>query len=314
MSKNKFWNMYFNRDVFGDMDISFELGSPHYGSELEDFLSMWDKDIELLMLNKSMSQKDFKNNPIYRPVEQEFKRNQELIFSGCSQTHGDHISPPLVEDGSHKQIWGFLVAEELSLDAINLGVGAEGVYRIIQRLYAHFRDYGAPKTVLCLFPDLYRFTSPRDPENLLGAKPAGTYAFLEGTFHSRYNAYPLPEYSKKPYKKEEVMSRLVPLFYNIQAISMFEQYCDAAGIKFIWGSWDMNTNIIIEKMKEYNFNHFKYFINLDKDGIDWNDTNCHKGIYDLYPKVYAYGIDKQHMGMHRHAHIAKHFVEKIKNG
>jgi hypothetical protein len=64
-------------------------------------------------------------------------------------------------------------------------------------------------------------------------------------------------------------------------------------------------------MKMHNSKSFSGFIDLDKGSVDWKTTDCHKDIYDKYPKLYSVGIDGQHIGMHRHAHIAENFIEEL---
>lgn len=300
-------NKYFNDQTFKSLNVNKEF-EPH--CELFDLEDLYNMEVELLLLNPLVPQ-DSEKNPIYRPPTQIFKNNQELIFAGCSQTHGDHICPPLAKNGSHEMIWGFRVAKDLGLDAINLGIGAEGIYRIVQRLISHFKHYGNPKTLLCLFPDPYRFTSPKDKKNLIGKFTSGTYEFLEGTFHTANDVQSIPAFAKRPYVKEEVISRMIPLFFNMQAVHVLEQYCDSSGIKFLWGSWDPNTNRIAKAMRYYNKDNFKYFIDLDENGVDWKTTDCHKEIYDQYPTLFEVGIDSQHMGMHRHAHIAESFKKVL---
>lgn len=284
--------------------------SAKFKKGFDDLKKLTDMEIELL-LTDTPGDKLVRVNNIYRPIDQEFKQNQDMIFAGCSQTHGDHICPPLAINGSHEQIWGFLVAKELNLDSINLGVGADSIYRIVQRLIAHFKVYGNPKMLLCLFPDPYRFFSPIDKDNLIGKRPYGTFSFLEATFHGDRDVNELPKFSKKPYNKEDVIPKIIPIFFNIQSIHMIEQYCKSSGIKFLWGSWDKDTNIIVKQVKVNDTNVFNNFIDLDEDAIDWNTIDCHKQIYDKYPSLYSMGIDNQHMGMHRHAHIAEKLIKEI---
>ena len=302
-------NQYFNESMLKSIGISFERDGHWYESELKDLIPLLNMEVELLLTNPFVEES--KNHSIYRPENQIFKKDQELVFAGCSQTHGDHISPPLAKQGDHNQIWGFLVAEALGLDAVNLGVGAEGCYRIVQRLFGYFATYGNPKTLICLFPDMYRLTTPKDENNLVALKPYGTFKFLEGTFHSAQNIRSTPQFSKKPYKKEDVISRFVPLFFNIQAIHMLDQYCKSSGIKFMWGSWDPTTNAMVRLMKAGGSKSFKSYVDLDKHSVNWEDVDCHKEIYDKYPDLYLNGIDGQHMGMHRHAHIAEGFAERF---
>ena len=303
-------NKYFNEISIRSMNLSDIEKENISKIEINKLTNLNDLEIELLFTNPVIGV-TANGSQIYRPINQTFRHNQEMIFAGCSQTHGDHIAPPLAKNGNHEQIWGFLVAKKMGYDAINLGVGAEGAYRIVQRLFGHFSYYGNPKTLLCLFPDMYRFISPKDDINMIAKRPYGTYKFLEGTFHAGGDVNDIPSFSKKPHKKEDVISPFVPIFYNIQAINMLEQYCKSSGINLIWGSWDPNTNRIIRTMRSHDLNLFRYYINLDDNGASWDEKECHLELYNKYPSLYAAGIDGQHMGMHRHAHIAETFIKKL---
>jgi len=253
----------------------------------------------------------------YSPDFQEFKKNQDLIFTGCSQTNGEHISFPMAKNGDCTKIWGFQVANHFNLSSINLGLPGESIYRIVQKLFAHFREYGNPKTLLCLFPDPYRLTLPRDNQMLIAQRTSAPELIIETSYQkSNRNAY-----SKKPHYKEDVISDMVPIWLNMQSILMLEQYCRSSKIKFIYGSWSHETENLI---KEANLNNKTYENFLDLNSNLWYDyasnkiktdlyKDCHLDLKNKYSDIFEFGIDGRHMGIHRHTHIAEQFINEMIN-
>jgi hypothetical protein len=281
-------------------------------------LDFSDNEIESLLTGMVLYQHD-----AFRPVKQDFNKQYDFVFAGCSQTHGDHIAPPLVPNGSHENIWGFLVAKHFNIETINLGMGADSCYNIVKRLLHHFSLVGNPKTLAVLFPDLYRLTMPIDKDVLIGKNPSGINALIESVFLSEENRTEIskPKYSKIPYYKEEVISNLTPLWLNIQSILMLEQYCKSSGIRLIYGSWYPDTDLIINKIKigyfkKYDLEIFQSYINLDS--IRWEKDGhkkfgCHKDLLNQNTKIFNFGVDNQHMGTHRHKHISELFIQEITN-
>lgn len=241
----------------------------------------------------------------YSKDYQDFQNNQELIFSGCSQTNGEHISLPMVENGDCTKIWGFQVANYFKMSSINLGLAGESIYTIVQKLFAHFNKYGNPKILLCLFPDPYRLTLPRDNEILI-SKNINKDAIIETSYSDNQR----PAFSKKPHYKEHVMSDLIPIWLNMQSIIMLEQYCKSSNIKFIYGSWSEETESLI---KNSNLTRLTYSNFLDLNSKSWTEEslNCHLDLKNKYTNIFDFGIDGKHMGIHRHTHIAELFIKEL---
>jgi hypothetical protein len=281
-------------------------------------LDFTDREIESLLTSMVI----YKSGS-FRPLEQNFNKQYDFVFAGCSQTHGDHISPPLAPEGSHENIWGFLVAKYFNLETINLGMGADSCYNIVKRLMHHFSLVGNPKTLAVLFPDLYRLTLPIDEDVLIGKRPSGINELIESVFLSEENSTEIskPKYSKIPYYKEEVISNLTPLWLNIQSILILEQYCKSSGIKLIYGSWYPDTELIINKikigyLKNYGLKIFQSYVDLD--ALSWEKSgylsfDCHEDLLNQNTKIFNLGSDGQHMGTHRHKHISEIFIKELEN-
>lgn len=292
-------NKYFNEQSLGK--------AKDLNPDIKILTSLSDKEVELMFMNPLVSQQYMG----HRPFIQEFKNNQELIFAGCSETQGHYICEGNDSNEMYKKIWGFVFAKELNLDPINLGIGGESAYRIIQRLFGHFKEYGNPKNLVCLFPDPYRLTVPKQEYFLIAKKPyAGN--FLQNTHHN----YPTVEsnirYVKKPFFKEDVIAPMVPSFLNFQAISTLEQYCNQSGINFMWGSWHEDTNVIIKIINENTNSYYKNFVNVSHNSYKVKDTHCHEELYKESGDLYESGSDNFHLGTHGHTHIAEKFIKEYK--
>jgi hypothetical protein len=290
-------NKYFNNFIFNKLNIN--------DLDMHDLKSLSDEDIEILITNPLVKQ----SHGNHQPAKQVFKNNQEMIFTGCSETQGYYIRSTEEGKNMHKHIWGFDLSDMLGFDSVNLGIGGESAYRIIQRLLSHFKEYGNPKNLFCFFPDPYRFTSPKDDEVLVALRSYSSSNFLQNTHHNHECVSQDKKYIKKPYFKEDVISKNLPLFFNFQAISTLEQYCEASEINFLWGSWHPNTNDIVKIIKSHNDNEFKSFIDLSFNDFHIDDIECHPELYIESPELYTWGSDKRHIGIHGHKHVADKFFK-----
>ena len=293
-------NDYFNDLVFNNLNIT--------NLDMNSLKSLSNRDIEELITNPLVKQ----SHGNHQPSNQTFKNNQEIIFTGCSETQGYYVCGSK-EENMHKHIWGFVLSGKLGFDSINLGIGGQGAYRIIQRLFSHFKEYGNPKNLFCLFPDPYRFTSPKDNEILVTRSADTGNNFLQSTHHGYKYVKNGIQFIKKPFFKEDVIPKNFPLFFNFQAISTLEQYCQSSGINLLWGSWDPNTNDIVKIIKSHNENEFKSFVDLSFNDFHIADKECHSELYNEKPEIYTYGLDKKHMGIHAHRHIADKFFKEYKD-
>jgi len=289
-------NSYFNDDSLD----TFNQSNP----DLNELKNLTDFEVELLFMNPVVDQQLM----LHRPINQKFKTNQDLVFSGCSETQGSYIAKDYDSEEMYKNIWGFVASDLLKMDSINLGVGGESTYRIIQRLMSHFKKYGNSKNLFCVFPDPYRFTSPSQ-ENFLTARRPYAGKFLQNTHHNYETIDISIKYSKKPFIKEDVIPITLPIFFNFQAISYLESYCKESGINFLWGSWHKDTNIMTNIINKNKTKYYKDFIDLTPNDFKLEDIGCHKKIYDKSPSLYIYGSDSWHLGTHGHSHIADKFVK-----
>lgn len=246
---------------------------------------------------------------------EEFKKETELVFSGCSFSFGVGIP--------ENAIWGVQIANKLNLSCSNLSIPGDSVMGIINNIYQYFNDYGHPKVLLCLFPDFYRTIIPENSNVLVS----------ETNKNAKYNALTkmyvsnqeYPKYSKLPHKIENVISPDISFYYSMQYIKMLEKYCKSNNIKFLWSTWSKSLYGLLSSRKEFS----NYFVYLDSD--NWEHINkkdvyypgCsnHEYLKKMYPKHFDSSTDTEdeayynklsfHSGAHKNMHWAESFLEKL---
>ncbi len=187
----------------------------------------------------------------------EFHQNEKLLIAGCSQTFGFGVEK--------EHIWGNVVAKQFGIDCANLSVPASSCGAIVNNLFAYFQEFGNPKVLLVLFPDMYRFQITTDPELVSSPSikikktndqdiPYLTYLHLNT--HNKEN---MPKNQRMPFNLEEMLSPDIAFFHNMKSISLLNQYCDAVGIKIYWSTWESSTDydfMQLADQKEYPFNNY----------------------------------------------------------
>jgi hypothetical protein len=287
----------------------------------------WDKSNEYLY-----------NSNGYRSSE--FTENTDLVFSGCSFTHGDGV------DGS--MIWGSIVANSLNVSRANLGVPGASCYQIVRNLFSYFKTYGNPKTVLCLFPELNRFYAPNIPEFFI--KDATSLSSKQTKMKQGYAEYAgltaanAPKYIKRPYEMDSVIPEEFAVMLSIHAIHSLIDYCASNKINLRWSTWSQIFSDYIEinkdkifadnyvSIKNSSWHNYKklehgffYHAVESKDGICFSKdcttwAECHSDLRKEWPSNFDIGTDvgspgnhkDPHWGVHRHSHIAEAFMESLK--
>lgn len=191
----------------------------------------------------------------------EFSKGTDLLFAGCSFTYGLGIP----ENG----IWGAILANRRGLTYNNISRGGASIPWIIRELFAYFKKYGNPKTLLCLFPGLTRTFIASNPDILEVGGPRGVDRFTKDLDDRKsvcnidlgYMAEieDRPLYSKRPHLIEDVISADILVQISMQNIRMLEQYCRSSGIEFLWGTWSGGFAKMLEEQKLseiYDFSHY----------------------------------------------------------
>lgn len=255
----------------------------------------------------------------YRPKNQDLNKNYELVFSGCSQTHGDHIVPPLVSFGDHNYIWGFQVANKYNKEALNLGMGGWSAEAIHKGLMNHFQKNGNPKVLLVLYPDFGRMSFV-DNQKIKSEYSLNQIELVQHFFIKPLDEIKYEKFSKSPHDAHTVLPWTQAFYRNLQSILILSQYCKDNNIYFKYFSWDHASNVILKLLKKY-FSEYSNYLEPDVLNIlqmkhIYSNLNivCHEDIKNEYPsEIWHEGIDKEHIGIHQHIHIAEQFIKEIDN-
>ncbi len=273
----------------------------------------------------------------------EFSPNTRMLFAGCSVTYGAGIP----EDG----IWGNVLAEKLNMKASNLSRAGSSISWIVESLFRYFENYGNPKYLFCLFPDLYRHRFPVDGKyyskklefdtTTLGSKPVIIRGVEPGTIglsNNFFTTVPLdktdavPKYIKLPVDYEKVFSFDLVMHENIKKIRHLESYCKAAGIVLIWSTWDEEFLNLAKSFSGKEELEFSEFFDLYKKDFNFyrkllpesvkdvftDRDDCHETFRALDPESFDSGTDSGrgphnvHYGRHWHLHAAESFLSRLK--
>jgi hypothetical protein len=258
------------------------------------------------------------NKKNYRSPD--FKKGTDILFSGCSLTWGAGVP--------EENIWWNIVAKDLNLTYANLAISGDSVYGQIKRIFAYFKEFGHPKYLYALFPEFTRMLIPINEKTFttktsikeLKDKPNDEYnehilsnAFIQGTVDSKFKM------AFRPFIAEEILSPEVAHFFSAQSIMMLESYCEAAGIKFAWSTWDQKQFLVLKTLDPKHYTtlvdikmqdwHLDYHTIEDKYMPDGERILCHEDLRKKAPEFFDlgsdkdYGIHNRHWGSHRHQHV-----------
>lgn len=289
----------FNKETFDNLSKDFSKLLPKHEESAKSFFTF--------------DQKRIQNE--YRPQDQDLNKNYEFIFSGCSQTHGDHITKPLVPEGDYNAIWGFQVANKYNKQGLNLGMGGWSAQSILKGLMNHFQQNGHPKVLLVLYPDFGRVEAV-DSDKIKMPEQLNFNDIVQHWYLNSIDDKRFQRVSKSPYDPVNVLPWTFSLYHNLQSILLLQQYCNTNNIYFKYSSWDYNANILLKLLKN-NFSEYSNYCEpttLDFLPSTFFTQDCHLDIQDQFSKnIWNAGIDKEHMGIHQHIHIAERFIEELDN-
>jgi len=256
---------------------------------------------------------NFENDTEHTIASDQIFGKKDIIFSGCSQTHGYYL------DYNPNFIWGDIVSNRLNKTSINLAVRGDSIANIINRIYAYIDKFGQPEYIFCLFPDPFRLMSPRDERYLVNEKDLRMNGIIE---LSQYFANDIKKEfilnNKKdlPNIKQSVIPNTFTIYLNMQAILQLELFCKTSGIVLRYGTWSTVLEQIIESIKNDNNIFYKNFLNMKTDL--WDDytektsfTKCHQDSMYFDHKYFNSGYDGSHIGIHRSIHIADDFFKSV---
>lgn len=269
------------------------------------------RDNEIFTLNQAM------HNTRYKPGYQEFNKQYEFVFSGCSETQGEYIG--LLKDRSdHENIWGFQIARKYNKDSLNLALQGWSIEAIVKGVMHHVRKNGNPKVLLLLLPDLGRLDfiindkikSDKRGDNSL--ENVIQQYLLEPFMDEDFK-----KITQSPHDYVDVIPYTQAMYRNLQSILMLDTYCKSHGIFFKYSSWNLTANFILKTLKDSGLEEYQNYVEGDffkwaRDCEQSLDLKCHSDLKkENMSELWDSGFDDKHMGIHRHIHIAERFIEEI---
>ena len=249
----------------------------------------------------------------------------DIIVLGCSNTYGSGLP-------AH-HAWPVRLAEHLGVKINNLSYPGCDIGLQIHALYKHMREYGKPKHILCLWPELQRWHTViwmTEDNPYIGSsgpfqEPNGYSATVGLAWDSRNNFYsigkipylhiPHPEsdHKPKPYRlwPEQAIRE------NLTHMAHLEDICKLMGINLIQLSWNQGTNTTMSKIFDsyraprYSNKPFSQHVQqIDTRFIP--DEECDRHTPSDHPEVWDIADDNLHPGSHTQIHIAEHFADCLK--
>jgi hypothetical protein len=214
-----------------------------------------------------------------------------VLAAGCSFTFG-HGLP---EEKTWPKIFEKLaIDQQNNIKTVNLGSPGISISSAINNIMSFIKRYGPPQTILALFPAISREVvfHPK-------AKEYQTYSpairHLENKKRDPYYFF-----KTKNYIFED------SLYSAINEIRLFEEFCNAAGIRLIWSTWLLSDLMIYKELE------FNSFVSNQDFHFDSDEGVLHPGEYSEYSSV---ARDSCHPGINYSTKAAKAFfnVWKDKN-
>ena len=279
------------------------------------------------------------NSDGYR--SKEFSTDDKIVAAGCSFTFGSGVP--------ESAIWPNFLGGKLGTAVPIVASPGASVSFVVEELFSYFNTYGTPETVLCLFPDSGRFEVPCDNKLITNLKADEPKVL---TVYTKDSTVLASKYLKRPYNAEDITTEDMAIYRSIKSIRALEQYCAAANIDLIWGTWDDRFNKLLLELNSIDDFKFKNYFDVinsgcysyikttsdprtevfyDYETYDTCNTNhkkiecdcsfgCHQELLEKYgPEQFNIGldylwagIDNSHPGAHLHAHYAEAFLSEIK--
>ena len=257
----------------------------------------------------------------------EFHEGTDVLFAGCSHTYGVGLA-----EGTY---WAGLVAERLGVDHANVAQPGLSVYSVVSNIINYCIEYGNPKRIYCVFPELGRMQTFLDGK-VLTSTYMNRVGFGEAIVSHIENSDDIPQFIKRPFHIEHTTTKQMCYFYSLKAIQYLEKFAASAGIELIWTVFHGQDHELMRYLKQNNDKYYQSFIDT-KQGNWTRDAEqedlflsgegsrtaqgpvyCHEELRSVYVDKFGIAGDiergKQyaHSGVHRHIHIAEAFIDSIR--
>ena len=216
---------------------------------------------------------------------------KNILFTGCSNTFGAALPEELR--------WSSIFSKKMDVNEYNVATYGAGIDLSIKNAMGFINLFGKPDAVIMLLPDMARQTVYSDfAKTYIKASPL--WSHLEDK-----NVDPALKDFTIGYKHQNLW------FYNTTLINMFEEFCNASGIKLIWSTWSSADLNVYNRLK------FKNLLNKNLNMVRWQEPKA--GTYaQSYEnkKHYPYwemAADDAHPGSQWHQYVADTFLEAYNN-
>jgi hypothetical protein len=195
----------------------------------------------------------------------EVKENVEILGSGCSITFGIGIP----ESGT----WPKLLGDKINKNIMNLGSPGASAQTICIDIINYCLNNKMPKQIFCLFPDFFRSFVVEDKEFYKSKRefnPDLEDDHLGFTFCnpkvSLHEDSLLMEIENKKYI-EDYTSPHQLILNSINAIYTLEAFCLSNNIQLFWTTWDIGSNMIMDKLLKIENFKLKNFVSFFPHGM-----------------------------------------------
>lgn len=245
----------------------------------------------------------------------EFKNNADLLYSGCSLTHGSGLP--------QDAIWGEILAKNLNIYPNNLSYTGGSIIHIVNNIFNYIDKYGDPKIILCTFPGLDRIRWFDDDIVTISRATGFKKDVFADHQHLVWEKRISDQYIKLPTDAANIINGQSARYFSAFAIKMLEKYCNSKNIYLRWATWSPEEIWdLLEFKNKINFINFNEKIVYSNNKWIFTDEfykeiNCHE---DYKDEVFYSGTDAAnqgdglpHMGKHIHLHIAEAFQKEMEN-
>jgi hypothetical protein len=229
----------------------------------------------------------------------EFVKNPDILAIGCSVTAGCGIPYELT--------WPHLLAKELNQTVNVIAMPNGSIHRIYNNVISHLKEFGLPKKILFLTPDLKRLWIPEKKNN----------RYINSSFNwdeSYKNFVFNKNQKKKPliYKDYFNINRNIPLelsIFNALTILHSLEVFELMNIEYSFFSWHSVTNVL------YRYTENKFYSSQDDEHnqsdyfLKYPDCTSHLPLINDHLTFWDFTLNSNtHPGMHSHIHYAERFL------
>lgn len=215
----------------------------------------------------------------------DFRSGVDIVAAGCSQTYG--VGVP------EETTWPAFLAEKLGMSYVNISGSGASVEWIVQSLFSYFYEFGNPKIVAVLVPDLFRtevfvdnvVNTTREVSNIDFAVQGMDEEFKRGILTCRSLELDInwrAKLGRRPFHIEDTIPVEEAIVRSFKHLAMLEQYCKSSGIILRWTGWSDDVNYFIEDYADRNYFDYAF---LGEESSAWKSSYTDEEVepdYKLY--------------------------------